>query len=514
MALAALLAPVATTAIAPLLDYPNHIARMWLLAGGADHPALRGMYAVDWSGAWTNVGADLLAAWVGPWVGIGVLAPAVLGAGVLLPPLGAVVLNRAVFGGWHWWQVGFAVLAWNATLVAGFLNFQAGIGLALLAAGLDPLARGAGSRWLVPVRMAVTAVLIAWHPFAAGFYGVLLAGLAFGPGRWRDGFPPRAWRAMRVAGPAVGLPVAAFLLLAPTLPGGHAPPGAYDTWGSYSVGAKIATLLTPVVTYDLPVDALAVLLLYAAGRLVGVRALARAHGGLLLGAAGALALALLTPPVVGGTACVDWRFPVMAVLTAVAAFRPELRTTRAGQTMAVALLVLALGRTGWITSVWHERQADVAAVRDALSLVPASASVLPVSRMDARDPALPVGRTVAWWFPSYGQLGTLAVPWRQAFVPTLFTAPGKQPLRVLPPWASFAALESPPASVKLLHTYAPSARDTYLFGYFADWRRNFQYVLVLNADMPNDPDETTVPGLALLADRGFARLYAVRPDAR
>jgi len=99
---------------------------------------------------------------------------------VLLPPLGAVLLNRAVFGGWHWWQAGFALLAWNSTLLAGFLNFQIGLGLALLAAAADPALRRAGPLGAVPLRMALGTVLLVFHPFAAGLYGVLLAGLAFG----------------------------------------------------------------------------------------------------------------------------------------------------------------------------------------------------------------------------------------------------------------------------------------------------------------------------------------------
>ena len=43
----------------PLLDYPNHFARIWLLAGGAGAQPVSGFYAVDWSGAWTNIGIDV-----------------------------------------------------------------------------------------------------------------------------------------------------------------------------------------------------------------------------------------------------------------------------------------------------------------------------------------------------------------------------------------------------------------------------------------------------------------------
>ncbi len=512
LALGTLVLPVALTHMPPLLDYPNHLARMWLLAGGAEHAPLDRIYGVDWSGASTNIGIDLLAATVGRLVGGWTLAPLLLGAAVLLPPLGAVLLNRAVFGGWHWWQAGFAVLAWNSTLLAGFLNFQIGLGLALLAAAADLALRWAGPLGVVPLRMGLGTVLLVFHPFAAGLYGVLLAGLAFGaefgPRGGQVPFGRRIWQAAVAAGLGVGFPVACFLLLAPTLPGGHAP-GIYDAWAGFTIADKAVTLLSAVATYDLRLDIVAVLLLWAAARLVASGPLLRCHAGLLLAALGLVVLAVLVPSTLGGTAFVDWRFPIMAVLTAAASFRPDLRSARAGQAMAVALMLLALARTGWIASIWQERQADVAAVEDVLAFVPAGAAVLPVEHTGTDGAEMPRGRVLAVGLPLHWHLPSLAVPLRQAFVPTLFTAPGKQPLRVLPPWAEISVLEGMPAPVRDLRAFVPTPWEAYMVGYVAHWRERFDYVLVLNAQLPDADDEASVPGLELLADRGFARLYRI-----
>jgi len=43
----------------------------------------------------------------------------------------------------------------------------------------------------------------------------------------------------------------------------------------------------------------------------------------------------------------------------------------------------------------------------------------------------------------------------------------------------------------------------------AYWRERFDYVLVLNAQVPDADDEASVPELELLADRGFARIYRI-----
>ena len=513
LTLGTLVLPVALTHMPPLLDYPNHLARMWLLAGGIEHAPLDRIYGVDWSGASTNIGIDLLAATLGRLVGGWTLAPLLLGAAVLLPPLGAVLLNRAVFGGWHWWQAGFAVLAWNSTLLAGFLNFQIGLGLAFLAAAADPAAlRRTGPLGVVPLRMALGTVLLVFHPFAAGLYGVLLAGLAFGgecgPYGGQMPFGHRIWQAAVAAGLGLGFPVACFLLLAPTLPGGHAP-GLYDAWAGFTIANKAMTLLSAVATYDLRLDIAAVLLLWAAARLVASGPLLRCHAGLVLAALSLVVLAVIVPSTLGGTAFVDWRFPIMAVLTAASSSRPGLRSARAGQAMAAALMLLALARTGWIASIWQERQADVAAVEDALAFVPAGAAVLPVEHAGTDGAGMSRGRVLAVGLPLHWHLPSLAVPLRQAFVPTLFTAPGKQPLRVLPPWAEISVLEGLPAPVRDLRAFVPTPWEAYMVGYVAHWRDRFDYVLVLNAQLPDADDEASVPGLELLADRGFARLYRV-----
>jgi hypothetical protein len=542
LALAALLLPVALVRVPPMLDYPNHLARLWLLAGGMDAPPLSGMYAANWHGASTNIGADLLAATLGRLIGGDLLNPLLLAAALVLPPLGAILLNRAAFGGgWHWWQVGFAALAWNTTLVAGFLNFQLSLGLALLAAAADPwLSRRLGPAGAMLARMGLGGALLVSHAFAAAFYGVLLAGLVFGA-EWRPfssaaGLARAALRAAVAAGLAVGVPVLLFLLVAPSVPVVPQPPGVLPHWtAGYTLRKKLNVLKSGVVTYDQAVDlaflaglALAVLLALLLGlrrRAVAgpARAVAapappplRVHAGLLIATAGLLLLAVVTPSDLGGTACLDWRFPVMAVLAGAAALRPEFRSPRLAGLAACLLLLVPLGRAAWMTGIWVERQADIAALARALEPVPAGAAVLPVEHHPANAMAAPRGRYFFWsQFPTYRHFPALAVPWRRAFVPNLFAAPGKQPLRVLPPWDSMAVVEGLPAPIDMLLGYEVQPWTGFFFGYLPGWQERFDYVLVVNADLPHTVAEApaavaALPGLELVAEEGFARLYRIR----
>jgi hypothetical protein len=517
LALGAPLVPVALVPMPPLFDYHNHFARLWLLMGGVAQAPLAAMYAVDWSGAATNIGIDLIAAALSGVLEAETLLPALLGVALVLPPLGLVMLHRAVFGGWHWWQLGFGVLAWNTTVLEGFLNFHIGLGLALLAAAADGRLRAQPPAALFAIRATIAAVALVVHPFAALFYAVLLAALALGP----QPFAERRARRLRAAiwaGAAAALPVLLLVLFAPALPGADQAAGQRILWTGYAPRAKAAMLLSAVWTYGLKRD-LAFVALFAmpVGWAILRRRLA-VHGGLLLAAMGLVVLALVTPAKVAGAWQADARFPAMALLAGVAALRPgpRLLHPRAEAALAGALVLLVGARAAWILSIWHERRADVAAVERVLAHVPPGAAVLPMEhRFDWKmwQPGMvrpPRGRHVGPGHPATWHLATLAVPRRHAFVPTLFAARGKQPLRVLPPWDEIAQQDAELVSAGLLPDPDPGLLRRSSADYVRHWRTRFDYLLLLNADLPDVagglPD---LPELELLEDAGFVRLYRI-----
>ncbi len=375
LAFSALVIPALLFPVPPLLDYPNHLARLWLLSGGADQPPaiqhLRGRLVASLDQhrrgpTCRDAGAcDRHAgAWSSTRCGGHRTAAARRG-----------YAQSCRLRGWHWWQIGFAVLAWNTTLLAGFLSFQIGLGLALLCAALDPwLKRHAGRPAVFCVRAMLGAALLVWHAFAAGFYAVIIAGLALGAdsrafASGRD-LVTAVSRAAVAAALAVALPAGIFMLAAPALPGEHAPPGVYDPWLSYSFPAKSAALISAFTTYHVIVDLASLLVLYIFARVMASRPLLRTHAGLLAAACGLTVISVLMPSPFAGTAFVDWRFPIMALLTGVAAVRPELRSARHVPVAVAALLLVSLARTAWVTAIWGERHADVTAVERALATVP------------------------------------------------------------------------------------------------------------------------------------------------
>ena len=509
IAFAGLTIPVVLVEIPPLLDYPNHLVRLWLISGGAEIPPLSDMYAVSWASAHTNVGIDYLGALFGRFVPAVALGSFFVLLALMLPPLGAVALHRAIFGGVHWWQIGFVLFAWNATLIAGFLNFQIGIGAALLAAALETRIARSGPLLRIVARLAISSLLLLVHFFALFYYCALLVGIAFGPAinaltSWRR-LAPRAFAAIVAAGPAAA-PALVFVVLAPSLPGAHVDAlGNAPLW-DFSVYNKLHVLLSAIATYALWLDvaffvAIAAPLVWAmvAGRI-------EVHAGLILAAAGFAVLALAAPTAVAGTWWIDNRFPLMAVLALVAGLRPDLNLGSASKVAVAVVLALAVTlRTGWITTIWHDRQADIRALHRAVQSVPAGSAVLPLDNIDdsASPSAYPSGRYFHNGHPTHWSFSVLVIMWRHAFVPNLFWAVGKQPLLVLWPWNEISFPEDGllPARALLDPTQTPA--------HFRSWRERYDYVLLMNADVGRGSDLAALPELVLERDEGFARLYRV-----
>ncbi len=509
-----LLAPFLTAEIPPLTDYPNHLARFWLLAGGAADPGLSGYYRVDWSLASTNIGVDAAVAALAPWVSPMVSGRLAMILAAILPPIGLLVLSRRIFGRLTALQVVFPIAAWSTTFLMGFLNFQIGLGLALLFAAADPLARGRTRPIGALLRIPLGLILAVDHLFSLVFYAALLAALAMGP----QAISPSDWRSMgrraMKAALAAGwclIPLAAMLLYAHALPGANVEDGRgglrFD-----ALPAKIATLVSPLVTYNLGLELLLALGFAGLGVWLAFRRHLNVHWGLLLAAAAFACLSVVAPAWAADTAWVDRRFPIMALLCLLASVQLKAAASpRLAMAVGVAALALVAARAGWVAWNWSSAQHDLASTRLALRGVPAGATVLPMQHRAsfAAKWSAPAGRYI-WQVgdPTFRHYPALAVPLQRAFVPTLFAVPGKQPLQVLGSWDRFADHNGGDlASVSALGRPRRPSDPPYL----ADWSKRFRYILVLNADLPDDSGSFRPPAdLRLVSDQGFAQLWRVR----
>ncbi len=507
---------VAAFKFPPLLDYPNHYARIWLLSGGISEQPFPQIYSIDWNRTFTNVGIDLLAYWIGPIVGPSLLARSLLFLAIILPPLGAIALHRRLFGHAFYWQIAILYLSWCSTMVGGFLNFQIGLGLALLLACVDERLQAGNPFVLFAWRMFVSLLLTVTHIFSLGFYIALVCGLEFS---WsfaivRSG-RALARLAVRLAAvfTACALPAVALFLNTSHLPGVEGA-GLQAIWND-SVPALFINIISAISTYaptvDLSFITVATIVIVFARVGASQSGKQGIHAGLAISASGLLILACISPLHALGTGWISWRFPIMAALVAAVMMCPfAVLNRRQAMWLLVALGIVVFGRTGWIGFNWWHGQKDVAAIESVIASVPPGSAIMPLKREP--DPAhMPRNsRYYFWQEDTFRHLPTLAVPLSHAFVPTVFTAIGKQPLRVLPPWSEISVPEGNLLSLSVLICPAVMARDMAYTPYLRDWRNRFDFVLVVNTDTPDRYIGDVVPaGLKLVNDGGFAKLYAI-----
>ena len=501
----------------PLLDYPNHLARYWLIAGGASVPPTSSMFAIDWRHASTNVGGDLIVALLVAIVPYWLAGKLLLVGAFAGPPAAAAWLNKILFGRWTWWSLSFLLLAWTTTSVIGFVNYQLSLAAALLFACLDTRIHWSPVPKFV-ARAVFAAVSLIIHPFGLVFYILLLVALSIGQ-TWSG--PLDRKRLLRIARDAFGpivsgiIPVALLLVLAPNPPYEHGTGISYFIRGGLSPWKLFLTVVSPFVTYRIWVD----LLFFAPVLVIYLYALmarrAGTHAGMLTIGLITAALSLIMPLNVGDGGYVNRRLPLMATYLLLAGALPQPFNNRFLQRAAAAgVFGIALARTLWVGAIWSAREADVRAVEAALGEAPLGAAILVVQSEVADVATAPIGRYLPAAptdrkLPSLMHVPVMAVPWRHAFVPTLFATPGQHPVRMLPPWKLNSRIFLVP-DVHILDV-SDEFYQAQAFPSLSDWREKFDYVIAIGMDREDFLGPFTPPQqLSLVADKGYARLYRIQ----
>jgi hypothetical protein len=419
--------PVLTTRLPPLFDYPNHLARMHILAAAGEGGPLDQYYRTNWSGQ-PNLAMDLIVpvlARVMPLDLAGRLFIGLIFAGLAG---GALWLHRAVHRVWSFWPLMGFLFLYSRILLWGFLNYLFGIGLALGGLALWVSLCG-GPAWRRVLAVSIVALAVYFSHIAAfGAFALMLAGFEIEPlGALAL---RRAWR--RLAGRAVALAVPFAAPVALFAASWH---GAGDgTLGFTRLARKADLLFSVFDNYHRGFDVLCFVLLIGCLALLATRrrlSLAR-------GPAGALALLgvayLVLPSQLLSGSGADHRLPLALFLLLVAGTAPRLPRRWA---IGVAALfgVMFLARMAEIERVWTEADRVYVADRAALDALPAGAR-LAVGFSEAAVNSVAVPEV---------HLPTLAIADRDAFVPTLFAYPSQQPVSLRPPFDRLAELAAPEA---------------------------------------------------------------------
>lgn len=490
-----LLAPLLITDVPPVLDYPNHLARLVLLHAGPDDAVLGPVFSPHWT-IIPNLAIDVIGTPLLGVLPVHVAGRTLLGGILLLNLAGAVALHRALFGRRSYWPLGSALVAYNCTFLLGFLNWAIGSGLAMLCAAVWLTWRERRPVATILAASVAAVLLFFCHLMGLAFFLVLIGSAELHAARTNRGVAGRAAGLLAVgAGPVM-------LSLLTTL---RDVPASMHWMSLYDKTLQVAT---PFINYDLPLDLFSVTVVYG-GIILGI-----ATGRLVVAPRAVVALLavvaayLVLPFDLKGASFLDTRFAIMAGWLVFAVIDPVVPRPIAWRLVAVGGMVLFLVRMGVLADAWTDHRRDLADLRSVIADVPPGAAVyvtnVPRDEAPAYWDAGPRSRRLSNTLRmDYHQSALLLIE-RGAFWPGLFANPAQQPIRLRADYDRLAlAARHMPSHAGLVAE--PDTALPALLG--------FDYVLMLEAGA--DPNLTGfLPRCLLLVARtDFAALFRVMRDA-
>ncbi len=463
------LLPVFLTPIPAMVDYVNHLARMYILSqnGSAD---ANPHYQVAWA-LYSNLAMDLLIPQMARLINVENATRLFLLLSQILIISGALALERVVKGRIQ--LAGFAALMFLYCLPFswGFVNFEFGLGVALwgIAGYLTVVERAWPMRFIVNA-VFVTAVFAA-HFFALGVYGATLG--LYELRRAYDRKLPYRLVLLRLV--LLAIPVLALLGLMRSTAGSIGSEGS-----SWFFQFKPIWLFRIMNGYNLTVSAasslaLLTLLYFAIKR----RVLKLEPAGIWL-AAGFAFLYLAIPSKLLGTSFSDLRMIPAAALILPAFCTLSLPNRRWTMATLAAVAGITLANLAITYSVWLPYRADYAAIIASFQKIDRGSKILVGGSGEEGDPPFDdLTRYPMFYAP------TLAVHYANAFVPNLFTAVGKQPVQARSPVRRLAIPYGGPVSLSALAAIAAGQPPSHVPPFISTWPRDFDYLYVIGPHTAN-----------------------------
>ncbi len=401
------LVPLTVARIMPLADYPNHIARIYILQHAAQSPILA-RYYIPFIHFQPNLAFDLAVLWLGKVFPLWTSGSIFAAISFVTIVSGVVALNRTLHRQRSLWPCLAFLLLYNRLFLWGFIGYLFTLGVALwgLAAWFALKQRGAVLRLAVGAAFAF-AIYIG-HLFAFGFYGLVLAAFVghLAWENWRDDRPLVIQEAIITFAPFI-IPIVIFFFVSPT---GQA--GQSTFWSGLT--RSITAPFNIVQNYNMAVDALTFLVFAGLFAFLYLRRRLNVSVSSLVAFCVLVVVQLAMPDKLFSSYSADHRLPIAIALFAIAVSQPRIRSEFWLRLGAVALVLLFLVRMAIIVDVWRQADARYRPYEEALAKLPEGARISTV--------VVNGGET---WLPSIPvfEIGCLAILSRDAFVANLFAYP-------------------------------------------------------------------------------------------
>lgn len=346
---AMLCVPIWLTGYIPLVDYPNHLARMYILANYDLVPEFQRQF-VRVAEPIPNLAMDLIVPPLARLMDIEIAGKVFLTLTVLLMAAGAHLLGRAVYGRPTWLALPAALISYSHFFLMGMLNFVFGLGMFAVTLALWLSYRQRWTAWrALAVSALVTASYLA-HLSAYAFLGFTFVTLV-GCDLYRQ---RRVTQGMIISLSTLVLPLICFFVFM----GGTGEVGGTEwntVYGKYQAVRWLTLTYNNYFDYGIQFAGLGLFLIAA-----GLLSRLQANRPLLLAAGVLFFLFLICPQTLFTSWGADARFVPAAALLALAALR--FRLPRREATMILTLfLIIATFRLSAIWLTWRTLDRQIAA---------------------------------------------------------------------------------------------------------------------------------------------------------
>jgi hypothetical protein len=401
--------PLLLTELPPLLDYPNHLARMSLLP--VLHSADLARYIIVRWAALPNLAMDGVVPFLALAMPLAWAGKLFIALTFLLLAGGTAALHRVLFGRWSSWALLAFLLLYTRLLLWGFMGFLFGAGLVLVcfAAWIALRER----HWLLRIAIGsvFAAILYLAHLLDFGTYAVLVGGYELGE-VWRLRKRPLIALRDLVIGGVPFLPALALM-------SGNSSTGRIIYANPLR---KLDLLFSVFDDYSRPFDVTCFVIAVLAVGFVFWRRWVRLAPQIVLPLLLLFLVYLAMPTQLFTAAGVERRFPMMIFLVLIGgscwqasrAREEALFMAGAGAIFAVRLAVIAV--------VWHNAGTLYAQLMPGFDVLPRGSCLAVAFGKDS----ISVQKAPLTHFPA------LAIVRREAFVTSLFAYPMQQPIVLQP----------------------------------------------------------------------------------
>ena len=460
--------PVLLVTIPAMVDYPNHLARMFILTGDGTQDA-NPFYQVTWA-LYPNLAMDLLIPRLARLMSVESATRSFLLFSQVLIVTGSIAIERIVKGRFHIAGAAAVMFLYCLPFAWGFVNFEFSLGIALwgIAISLGVQERG----W--PLRLAVNSILVAalfvGHFFALGIYGATLGVHEL----WRA-WDRKALYLDTLARLAVLVIPAGALLGLMAFTGGSVG-GAGTRW---VFSAKPLWLIHIMNGYSLTASALSVAVLVSLLYVGTKRGAVRFEPGGAWIATGFAVLYLAMPFKLFDTAFVDLRVIVAAAFILPAFISLSLPSRQWQLATMSCVISITAANLAIVLFVWTSYRAEYAAMIESFGKIDKGSLVLIGHSGEGDDPPIDLAE-----YPIY-HAPILAVYYAKAFVPNLFTAVGKQPVTVRAPYQHLAIPYGGPVPTAILAAIVEGRLPTGVPSFIQAWHRDYDYLYIVGPRVPN-----------------------------